>query len=505
MIQYFLYLIEASICLSLFYVIYWLLIKDDTFYRLKRYYLLATVILSMIIPLLPATSLTKGFEKSILPVKEVNVHNSFSQNNFEKIVFGNIPDQPVNFEHKKSFTLLSAFFILYVSGAAFMLFRFLYNLWQLQLLVMKNELKPYGKYSIISLSTDYPTFSFFRYIFFNDDNLSPNDKNDILMHEEIHIKQWHSLDIIFIEICKIMFWFIPVIWQYKTSLSKVHECLADQYLVELKSDRILDYQSLLLKQYLSNIRIELAHPFNFSLIKFRINMMTKTKSMWWAKYKLLFAVPIIILSLVAFSNDNLTLTKEVVSMNTNSQGHTRPDGWFLSGARPDFYKTGIDNQASQHGQNSGFIESVIKNPDQSCTLMQICNVKELKGKRVKMTGYIKSQGLSDTALMWLRIDDFDKKMVTDFDNMHDRPIIGNKDWTKCEIIFDVPISKCAINFGFILSGEGKIWFDNVSFEVVSGSTEKTAFALNELLHDEYLNQIPQELPEKMPVNLDFED
>jgi hypothetical protein len=464
-----------------------------------------SVVISLIIPVLPSTNLTKKIERTVLPVKEVNVHNSFSQNNFEKIFFGNIPDQPVNFEHKKSFTFLSSLFILYVSGAAFMLFRFLYNMRQLFLLVKKNEHKPYGKYSIISLSPDYPTFSFFSYIFFNDSNLSLNDKNDILMHEETHIKQWHSLDIIFIEICKIIFWFIPVIWQYKTSLSKVHEYLADGYLVELKSDRILDYQSLLLKQYLSNIRIELAHPFNFSLIKFRINMMTKTKSKWWAKYKFVFALPIIILSLVAFSNDNLTLTKEVVSMNTNSQGNTGPDGWFLSGARPDYYKTGIDNQVSQHGQKSGFLESVVKNPDQFCTLMQICNVKELKGKRVKMTGYIKSQGLSDTALMWLRIDDFDKKMVADFDNMYNRPIIGTKDWTKCEIIFDVPIAKCSLNFGFILSGEGKIWFDNVSFEIVSGSTDKTTFILNEVFHDEYLNQIPQELPEKTPVNLDFED
>jgi hypothetical protein len=126
-----------------------------------------------------------------------------------------------------------------------------------------------------------------------------------LLHEITHIKQWHSADIIFIELCKIFFWFLPVIWQYKLSLSKVHECLADEYLVGLKSDNIHDYQSLLLKQYLSNIKIELAHPFNYSLIKFRINMMTKTKSKWWAKYKLLFALPIIILSLVAFTNNNV--------------------------------------------------------------------------------------------------------------------------------------------------------------------------------------------------------
>jgi hypothetical protein len=176
---------------------------------------------------------------------------------------------------------------------------------QLLILAKKNEVNPFGGYSIISLHDDYPTFSFFRYIFLNERNLNPGEKEDVLLHEITHIKQLHSADIIFIELCKIFFWFLPVIWQYKLSLSKVHEYLADEYLVGIKSDNILDYQSLLLKQYLSNIKIELAHPFNYSLIKFRINMMTKTKSKWWAKYKLALALPIIILGLLAFTNDNL--------------------------------------------------------------------------------------------------------------------------------------------------------------------------------------------------------
>ncbi len=119
-----------------------------------------------------------------------------------------------------------------------------------------------------------------------------------------------------------------------------------------------------------------------------------------------------------------------------------------------------------------------------------------------MTGYIQSTG-SDTTLttMWIRVDDFDKRVTADFDNMMDRPIIGTRFWTKCEIVFDVPESLCAINYGFILEGGGKAWFDNVSFEIVSSSVFKTANNLNLPFQDEY--QIPHNLL-KEPDNLDFE-
>jgi len=125
-----------------------------------------------------------------------------------------------------------------------------------------------------------------------------------------------------------------------------------------------------------------------------------------------------------------------------------------------------------------------------------------------MTGYIKSLG-NDTTAMWIRIDDYTKRMTGDFDNMGDRSIIGNKDWTKCEIVFDVPDSECIINYGVILAGPGKTWFDNISFEIVSSAIDKTTMDLNEELPQEGIRQLfeqyPNGFPEKLPVNLDFEE
>jgi hypothetical protein len=111
---------------------------------------------------------------------------------------------------------------------------------------------------------------------------------------------------------------------------------------------------------------------------------------------------------------------------------------------------------TQHGQKSGYIESVVDTTSVYGVFMQYCSEKNFKGERVKMTGYIQSIG-SDTSLttMWVRVDDFDKRVTADFDNMMDRPNIGTKLWTKCVIVFDVPESPCVINYGFILEGGGK--------------------------------------------------
>jgi hypothetical protein len=231
-------------------------------------------------------------------------------------------------------------------------------------------------------------------------------------------------------------------------------------------------------------------------------METKMRLQGWATTILIFVIPIFILSLLAFSDGHNNASKRVINLNGNLYQRSNPSGWFITGASPASYSIGIDNLVSQHGHKCAFIESTVNPPKDFCTLMQFCSDQDFKGKRIKMTGYIKSQGQDETASMWIRIDDVNKNTDLDFDNMMDRPIVGTKDWTKCEIIFDVPDSKCVVNYGFILSGTGKIWVDNVSFETVSNSTIKTAHELREVFPSQY--RIPEGLPLK-PTNLDFEE
>ena len=151
-----------------------------------------------------------------------------------------------------------------------------------------------------------------------------------------------------------------------------------------------------------------------------------------------------------------------------------PEGWFKAGSNPGKYEMGLDNQVYHDGKYSAFIQSSESEISGFGTLMQTCSAQGFLGKKVKMTGYMKSENVEDWAGLWLRVDSNDSKQPLSFDNMQDRPIKGTTDWTKCEIVLDVPENSSTLNFGALLSGTGKIWFDNLSFEVVSDSTESTS-------------------------------
>jgi len=163
------------------------------------------------------------------------------------------------------------------------------------------------------------------------------------------------------------------------------------------------------------------------------------------------------------------------------------DGWFLAGSKPNSYKIGVDKSVYNTGSSSAFLESTDKKIEGFGTLMQTCLADDYLGKRVKMTAYIKSENVSDWAGMWFRVDAKEQGKSLSFDNMQDRPIKGSLDWAKYEIILDVPAESYTLNFGVLLSGTGKVWFDGISFEVVNKmETETTGSSAN-----------------KKPTNLDF--
>lgn len=164
------------------------------------------------------------------------------------------------------------------------------------------------------------------------------------------------------------------------------------------------------------------------------------------------------------------------------------EGWFLAGSKPGSYKIGLDKSVYKTGTGSAFLESTDKKIAGFGTLMQTCLAEDYLGKRIKMTAYIKSDNVSDWAGMWLRVDSKERGKSLSFDNMQDRPIKGSKDWTKCEIVLDVPEESATLNFGVLLSGTGKIWLDDISFEIVDKME-------NETTGKNYTN--------KKPTNLNF--
>jgi hypothetical protein len=192
-------------------------------------------------------------------------------------------------------------------------------------------------------------------------------------------------------------------------------------------------------------------------------------------------------SIIGFLSISL-ITAAILFGNGNSH---LPKGWFSSGNNPTEYEMGVDTTVSQSGKSSAFIKSKSPKPNDFGTLAQITSAENYIGKRLRLSGYIKSDSVKGWCGMWMRIDG-ENKQELGFDNMKERAIKGTTDWTKYEIVLDVPSTSKAIGYGVLLNGKGMVWFDNMKLEVVDKSVPVTKTA-------------KESTYPKDPVNLNFEE
>ena len=123
----------------------------------------------------------------------------------------------------------------------------------------------------------------------------------------------------------------------------------------------------------------------------------------------------------------------------------------------------------------------------SVLLMQSVRAERYIGKKVRLSGLVKSQEVVSWAGLWMRVDK-GKDMVV-FDNMQDRPIKGTTDWQRYDMVLDVPPDSTGISFGILLDGAGKVWLSGTKFDVVGADVPSTGAG-------------DRKIPDN-PVNLDF--
>lgn len=143
-----------------------------------------------------------------------------------------------------------------------------------------------------------------------------------------------------------------------------------------------------------------------------------------------------------------------------------PAGWIKAGSAPKAYSMGVDEKEKHNGSRSGFVASKGEQSDGFGTLMQMIDSKEYLGKRVRLSGWLKSDGVTGWSSIWMRVDGKNAKESLAFDNMMDRPVKGTTDWKDVKIVLDVPQEARAIAFGLMLIGSGKVWVDGLNLEIV---------------------------------------
>ncbi|MBN1763755.1 MAG: hypothetical protein JW860_00730 [Sedimentisphaerales bacterium] len=299
-----LYLGKACIGTFIFYSLYWLLFRNDTFHHLKRFYLLAGLCLSLIIPSLtipvyvdspiistvipaytytPVPSITMTGASGSDLIEGSNGPTVVS--NPEKIVF--------SWQSLKS-PLLQVLFTVYLAGVFLFLVRLIMQLAQIRQLIRKNARLNVCGHAVVTVSEKVSPFSFFSTIFLNPDECPENELAGIIAHEDIHIRQWHSVDNLFLELIGMVLWFNPMMRFYQKEVRLIHEYLVDAELTQKDFDSE-DYQALLLRHCIYPGSFDLASTMNLHPVKRRIFMLNKSKSPKWMRLKIALVLPVLLL------------------------------------------------------------------------------------------------------------------------------------------------------------------------------------------------------------------
>ena len=186
---------------------------------------------------------------------------------------------------------------------------------------------------------------------------------------------------------------------------------------------------------------------------------------------------------------HLKLTAACVALGIGAAiaGET-PKGWFAAGSHPKDYEMSTDPKVTHEGKASASLKCVAAKPEGFGTLMQGFQADAYRGKRVRMSAFVKSSEVSGWSGLWMRVDGTDQGRSLAFDNMQDRAIRGTTEWTKYEVVLDVPEQAQYIAFGVLLNGAGQVWFDDFKFDVVEKNVATTGMK-----------------PAPGPKNLNFEE
>ncbi|MCB0569892.1 MAG: TonB family protein [Phaeodactylibacter sp.] len=285
------YILGVTLCWAAFYVLYACLLSRSTFFKINRAYLLGALLLSLVLPLVkwPAPASGSSAEMAVITLQPITVGIQA----VEVVVTATASDPGLS--------LWDVLLALYWLGVAFSALRFGYGLSKLWRLYRQSERQKAKGYTLALTETWHTPFSFFRVLFWSRQMpYPPEDEEKIIRHEQAHMHQWHSLDVLLVELLSILFWPSPMVFLYSRSLRVVHEYLADHAVLRHYS-RKKQYGHLLLRQAQAGPQIALANYFLNSQLKKRIVMMTKTKSKRQVLTRYLLVLPLLFGLVLAFA------------------------------------------------------------------------------------------------------------------------------------------------------------------------------------------------------------
>jgi len=323
MIHYFL---KSGILLFVFYAVYKLWLENEKMFRFNRAYLLASLVFSFVIPL-QLISFEAGYSAKI---GLIQLNELVLQNSNKKLSSISIND-----------FLSVLLVVVYGCVVTLLTARFFWNLYSFSTKIKRNEVQFIHGEKIVLLEEPVLPHSFWKSIFINKNEFEKGKiPSELIAHEKAHLGQKHTLDLIFIEILQIVFWFNPLLILYKKAIKLNHEFLADEA-VNKQFGSVKSYQTLLLDFASHKNTISLASNINYLITKKRLLMMTKKESPIKIVLKvcsvgLVYALLLFVFSAKTIAQSGLSLKdKNDFKISYDTTTVTEPD---FPGGMEEFYK-----------------------------------------------------------------------------------------------------------------------------------------------------------------------
>ncbi|MFI1745133.1 M56 family metallopeptidase [Thalassobellus sediminis] len=339
------YIIQTVAFQLFFLLIYDVFLKKETFFNWNRIYLIITSILSIALPFIKINRFKNVVpQEYIISLPEVVIGQSPLNTNNAVLLDTVIINNDVSY-----------WGIAFYIGVAIALSVFLYKLIRISVLIFKNP-KTYQKgLTLVKLINSNAAFSFFRYVFLGD-FIKSEDRASILKHETVHVKHLHSLDLLFFEILRVLFWFNPLVYMYQNRINTLHEFIADAEAVK-HQDKSQYYQNLL-SQVFETQKISFINPFfKQSLIKKRIVMLTKSKSKQIHLLKYALLIPMVFGMLVYTSCEKENEINSVEELDLSEYKYVSKTAFLLNYDEGNSDKLALERAKESRINQENFLKS----------------------------------------------------------------------------------------------------------------------------------------------------
>ncbi|GAB1374005.1 M56 family metallopeptidase [Bacteroidales bacterium] len=289
----FVYILKSSLCLALFYLFFTAVLSRETLYRFNRIVIVVMLLLALLLPLVN------------ISIERDTPYSGIALNIGALLEMANSEIGGESRSNTNSFLIW--ILVIYIFGVVIAFTRTMVSLIKLIIMIKDKEAQrsslKEGVLLIIHNKNRAP-FSWMKYIVISRKDFAESG-DEIITHEQAHIYNHHSIDLLVTEIVKIIHWFNPAAYLLKREIQNIHEYQADEAVIKNGIDA-QKYQLLLIKKAVGDRLYSMANSFNQSKLKNRITMISKKKSQKRAALKALFLLPLSMFAVAAFATEEVS-------------------------------------------------------------------------------------------------------------------------------------------------------------------------------------------------------